>query len=110
MFDQNQWKKFLQIIDTLGKEGMSSDDSAEEEATHRSCYQVSILPWRRDFDAIMDKIDAERWNPRSGYSTRGSRPTPRHRQDKALISLEGPDNIHVSRPGKTKGIRNPQGF
>nr|VWO98406.1 Serine/threonine-protein kinase SMU1 (EC [Ganoderma boninense] len=99
-FDENQWKKFLQIIDTLGKEGMSSDES-DEDVTHLPCYRVSILPWRREFDAIMDKIDAERLNPKSGYSKRGSRPTPRHRQDKAL---EGADDIRVSRREAVSGL------
>ncbi|PIL30346.1 hypothetical protein GSI_07531 [Ganoderma sinense ZZ0214-1] len=103
-FDKNQWTQFLRIVETLGKEGMSSDESAAEEGTHRSCYRVSILPWRRDFDAIMDKIDAERLSPRSGYSARGSRPTPRHRQDRALVSLEDADDIYFSHREPVPGL------
>ncbi|KAI1782700.1 hypothetical protein LXA43DRAFT_1068378 [Ganoderma leucocontextum] len=98
-FDRNQWKQFLEIIKTLGKEGMSSDESTAEEATHRPCYRVSVFPWRRDFDAIMDKIDAERFGPQSGYSARGSRPTPRHRQDRA-----GADDIHLSHREPVLGL------
>ena len=91
MFDQNQWKQFLQIIETLGKEGMSSDESADDELTHRQCYRVSVLLWRRDLDAIMDKIDGARFGPQSGYSARGSRPTPRQRQSRALAFVEAGD-------------------
>lgn len=76
---------------------MSSDKSDTEEVTHRFCYRVSVLPWRRDFDAIMDKIDAARSSPQSGFSARGSRPTPRHRQEDA-------DIIHVSRREAVPGL------
>lgn len=85
---------------------MSSDESAAEENTHRSCYRVSILPWRRDFDGIMDKIDAERWTPRSGYSARGSRPTPRHRQD-GVASLDDADDLYVSLREPICGLPTP---
>ena len=104
-FDKKQWKQFLQIIETLGKEGMSSDESASEESTHCSCYRVSILPWRCDFNGIMDKIDAERWSPRSGYSARGSRPTPRHRQDR-VDSLDDADDL-VSHRKPISGLPAP---
>ena len=106
-FDQNQWKQFLQIVETLGKEGMSSNESETEEITHHLCYRVSVLPWRRDFDAIMDKIDAERWSPQSGYSARGSRPTPRHRQDRELASPESADGIYLSRREAVPGLPLP---
>ena len=85
-FDRNRWTQLLNIVETLGKEGMSSDESASDEATHRPCYRIRALFWRRDFDAIMDKIDAERLGPESGFSSRGSIPTPRHRQPRNLAS------------------------
>ena len=78
------WTEFHTILDILGKEGMSSDESTEEEGTHRPCYCVSLLLWRRDFDAIMEAIDAERLGEQSGYSKRGSVPTVRYRQDRTL--------------------------
>ena len=85
-FDRNGWTQFLDIIETLGKAGMSSDESASDEATHRPCYRIRALFWRHDFDAIMDKIDAERLGPESGFSSRGSIPTPRLRQTRDLAS------------------------
>ncbi|KAM5532485.1 hypothetical protein V8D89_013838 [Ganoderma adspersum] len=76
-------------VKTLGKEGMSSDDSSsDDEDIRHQCYRVSILPWRRDFDSIMDKIDAMRFGPQSGYSARGSRPNPRRWQDRVLAFTE----------------------
>ena len=83
---------------------MSSDESTEEEGTHRKCYRVSLLPWRRDFDAIMEMIDAERFKGQSGYSKRGSVPTLRHRQDRRLASSgDAASGIRVShRPPVTK--------
>ena len=34
LYDQGRWEQFLQIIETLGKDGMSSDELAEEKVTH----------------------------------------------------------------------------
>lgn len=80
---------------------MSSDESTVEEATHRPCYRVSVLLWRRDLDAIMEIIDAERYSLQSGYSTRGSVPMPRFRQDRKLGYFKGvspaAENIGLTR-------------
>ncbi|KAI1783021.1 hypothetical protein LXA43DRAFT_1103097 [Ganoderma leucocontextum] len=82
--EKSHWAEILKIVEILGKDGMSSDESTEEEDTHRSCYRVSLLPWRREFDAIMEAIDVERFGEQSGYSKRGSVPTTRYRQDRRL--------------------------
>ena len=44
----------------------------------------------------MDKIDAEHWSPQSGYSARGSCPTPHHHQDRELTSPKGANSIYLS--------------
>ncbi|KAI1789380.1 hypothetical protein LXA43DRAFT_1096420 [Ganoderma leucocontextum] len=82
--EKSRWMEVLKIAEILGKDGMSSDESTEEEDTHRSCYHVSLLPWRCNFNAIMEAIDVERFGEQSGYSKRGSVPTPRYRQDRRL--------------------------
>ena len=92
-FEKNRWAEFLKILEILGQDGMSSDESTEEEDTHRACFRVSLLPWRRDFSAIMEAIDIERFGEQSGYSKRGSVPTPRYRQDQTLTE----ESLHVSR-------------
>ena len=103
-FEKTRWREFLDIVKTLGKDGMSSDESTEEEGTHRKCYRISLLPWRRDFDAIMEAINAERFKGESGYSNRGSVPTLRYRQDRRLAhSKDAPASVRVSRrPPVTK--------
>ena len=77
--EKNRWLEFLKILEILGQDGMSSDESTEEEGTHRPCYRVSLLPWRCNICAVMDTIDIERLGEQSGYSKRGSVPTARHR-------------------------------
>lgn len=86
--DRKMWVDFQEIVRQLGKDGMSSDETTEDEMTHRPCFRVSILIWRRDMDAIMDKIDNERLSPQSGFSRRGSKPAPRFRQNRRIVYLE----------------------
>ena len=99
-FEKSRWEEFLKILDILGKEGMSSDESTQEEGTHRPCYRVSLLPWRRDFDAVMEAIDLERLGEQSGYSKRGSVPTMRYRQSQTLAhsgDVSATTSVRVSR-------------
>ncbi|PIL27306.1 hypothetical protein GSI_10453 [Ganoderma sinense ZZ0214-1] len=87
-FEKTRWTQFLKILEILGKDGMSSDESTDDEDTHRPCYRVSLLPWRRNFDKIMEAIDVERLTEQSGYSKRGSIPTTRFRQNRTLAMSE----------------------
>ena len=99
-FEKSRWGEFLKILDMLGKEGMSSDESTQEEDTHRPCYRVSVLPWRRDFDAIMEAIDLERLGEQSSYSKRGSVPTMRYHQSRTLAHsghVSANTRVHESR-------------
>lgn len=52
----------------------------------------------------METIDAERFKEQSGYSNRGSVPTPRYRQDRRLASSkDAPATVRISRrPPVTK--------
>lgn len=88
-FMKLQWSNLLRILEILGDNGMSSDESATEEVTYRPCYQVTILLWRHDFDAMMDIIDDACMDVTSGYSNRGSKPTPRHHHERHIAWSQG---------------------
>lgn len=99
-FEKTHWTEFIKILEKLGKDGMSSDKSTDEEDTHHPCYHVSLLPWKRDFNVVMEAIDVERLGEQSGYSKRGSVPTKHFRQKHTLAHSEGGGassaTIHIS--------------
>ena len=91
-FEKTCWKEFLDMVETLGKDGMSPDKSTEEEGTYKKCYRVrSSAPaetrFRRDHGKRFEQ---------SGHSKSGSVPTPRHRQDRRLTSSrDAPTSVQI---------------
>ncbi|KAM5544377.1 hypothetical protein V8D89_002037 [Ganoderma adspersum] len=67
---------------------------------------LTMATTTRDFNGIMNKIDVEQWSPWSGYSARGSHPTPRHRQDR-INSLDDANNLYVSHHEPISGLLTP---
>ena len=92
-FEKTRWKEFLDMVETLGKDGMSPDKSTEEEGTYKKCYRVrSSAPaetrFRRDHGKRFEQ---------SGHSKSGSVPTPRYRQDRRLASSkDAPATVRIS--------------
>jgi hypothetical protein len=102
--ERRKWKRMLKIVKTLGKEGMSSDESDIEERTNRPVYRVRVMLWRRDLDNLMDAIDNARFKPGSGYSKKGSKPTPRIRDDRRLAWSH---DVHAMAAGIKLSSRDP---
>src|ERR1700722_4167495 len=79
--DLEVWKWFTSILEYLGPDGMSSDESSMEGV--ETVYRVKRLPWRRDIAGYMDIIDGQRhkdsdifsaWDSKSAEHPQGSAP------------------------------------
>lgn len=71
--DLEFWKWALTVIERLGAEGMSSDESCgEETATHERIYRVKIMVWRRRMEDVLKIIDECRHGSNGIFSLRGS--------------------------------------
>jgi hypothetical protein len=78
--DVDIWKWVHKLIDRLGEDGTSSEESGIEDGPNgpQAVYRVKIPPWRRNIEqelAIIDKLRV-----RSGiFSERGAQPVTRIR-------------------------------
>jgi hypothetical protein len=80
------WKWLKKLVETLGSDGMSSEESVVEGQLQKS-YRTKILPWRRDVNKALSMIDDARWAPSSGFAPQGSKPVPRERHPSGPISM-----------------------
>lgn len=81
------WKWIKRIINQLGHDGMSSDDSnCEQETLIIKTLQTRRMPWRRDLTRIIELLDHERRLDKSVFQLQGSLPVPRTRNLQALAS------------------------
>ncbi|PPQ81889.1 hypothetical protein CVT26_014320 [Gymnopilus dilepis] len=72
------WEWLLELVQTLGEGGVSSDESGVDERTGEAIYRVNRLPWRREMSKEMDYVDTQRKDGHL-FSKKGSKPVPRHR-------------------------------
>lgn len=77
--DLKIWKWLLELVRTLGTDGMSSEDTDHEGGY--TVYRVKHLGWRRKMEDYLDLIDAERQVPDGKYSRAGSDSRRRIRDD-----------------------------
>lgn len=80
------WEWLKSLLDWLGEEGMSSDDTEVED--YETIYRIRILPWRNpDVDGCMDLVDGERKIPSQAiYAAAGSKPIVRVRDGNQAVS------------------------
>lgn len=71
------WKWLLNVIDSLGEDGMSSEDS-DHEATETT-YRPTIMEWRRNMDNELRVIDNEYRRLRNTQPKSGATPAIRVR-------------------------------
>ena len=83
--DLRIWKWLLRLVETLGAEGMSSDESNDENDTEL-VFRVKKLPWRRNVTKEMGLIDAMRLKQKGVFAPQGSKPGKRIRGDDELVS------------------------
>ncbi|KAF8882341.1 hypothetical protein CPB84DRAFT_1851318 [Gymnopilus junonius] len=63
----------LDLVETLGEDGMSSDESEIDDRTATVIYRVKNMPWRRTISEEMDLIDKQRATAHI-FSKKGSKP------------------------------------
>jgi hypothetical protein len=75
--DLDLWEWIQKVLEYLGPDGMSSEESAIEGI--EKVYRVKIVEWRRNLDKEMDIIDRQRLLDSDIFSPRGSLPVARIR-------------------------------
>ena len=85
--DIRSWEWVREVIDRLGYDGMSSEDSdRKQETSDIKTYRVRSMPWRRDLTKIIKLLELERRIDRSVFRPQGSLPVLRTRNPQALAS------------------------
>ncbi|KAG1837610.1 hypothetical protein C8R48DRAFT_680274 [Suillus tomentosus] len=74
--DQVVWAYLQSLVETLGKDGMSSDESEHEEGEVQ-VFWLKKMPWRADVDNEMRIIDQQRLAGAANFTPRGSKPAKR---------------------------------
>ena len=78
--DLPAWQWLLKVVDTLGVDGASSEESDCEESI-RTIYRTKKMPWRRrDLSDVLSIVDDERLIDKTIYHSQGSKPVPRQRE------------------------------
>lgn len=72
------WQWLQNVLEMLGEDGMSSDDSEDEDAIE-NVYRPRTLAWRRDMEEELKLIDGEHSRLARTQSRRGAKPIPRRR-------------------------------
>lgn len=75
--DLHLWEWLQSVLEHLGADGMSSDESSTEN--FETVYRVTNMPWRRALMEGMDIIDRQRHKDADIFTSKGSKPTKRLR-------------------------------
>ncbi|KAG1779844.1 hypothetical protein EV702DRAFT_1043718 [Suillus placidus] len=89
--DQAVWAYLQSLVETLGKDGMSSDESEHEDGEVQ-VFHLKKMPWRADVDHEMHIIDQQRLAGAANFTPRGSKPAKRFRnaiQESSRPAIEG---------------------
>ncbi|KAG2739767.1 hypothetical protein P692DRAFT_20754691 [Suillus brevipes Sb2] len=89
--DQAVWAYLQSLVETLGKDGMSSDESEHKDGEVQ-VFRLKKMPWRADVDHEMHIIDQQRLAGAANFTPRGSKPAKRFRnaiQESSCPAIEG---------------------
>jgi len=72
------------VVEKLGEDGVSSDESDTDARTGLPIYRVKDMKWRRKMAYELDMVDKLRLQDRDIYiySQKGAKPTARFRDDR----------------------------
>lgn len=85
--DLGAWKWLKSLLDFLGADGMSSDESSSTDRLE-TVFRVKIMVWRRKMEDCMDIIDQQRIVDPEIYAAQGTKPVKR---------IRGPENPNSHR-------------
>ena len=71
--DANIWRWLADILEQLGADGMSSDESGIEDEIE-IIYNTKAMPWRKDLETELQIIDDQRLVDMDIFTPRGSKP------------------------------------
>jgi hypothetical protein len=107
------WTWLGNVLEELGQDGMSSDESAVEDEVE-VVFRQKIMPWRRKMDKELDFIDSGRLGQRA-FGKQGSKPVRRYRLRDNLVSTREPvdglprclydDNWFTHRTGRDRQLK-----
>jgi hypothetical protein len=84
------WTWLLNLVETLGPDGMSSEESEVGEDDINSVYRVKVLPWRRNIERELSLIDSERRQAHQVFARSGAMPVRRIRRADNPVSSRRP--------------------
>ena len=76
--DANIWRWLVDVLEWLGENGMSSDESGVEIEIE-TIYHMKMMPWRRNIVTELQIIDDQRLVDTDIFTPRGSKPVKRRR-------------------------------
>jgi hypothetical protein len=80
--DEAIWRWLSTVVEKLGEDGMSSDESDTDTRTGLPIYCVKNMKWRRKMAYELDMVDKLRLQDRDIYSRKGAKPTVRFWDDR----------------------------
>ena len=80
--DEAVWRWLSTVVEKLGEDGMSSDESDTDTRTGLPIYRVKNMKWRHKMAYELDMVDKLRLQDRDIYSQKGAKPTARFRDDR----------------------------
>jgi hypothetical protein len=89
--DQAVWAYLHSLVETLGKDGMSSDESEHEDGDVQ-VFRLKKMSWRADVSHEMHIIDQQRLAGAANFTPRGSKPAKRFRntnRESSRKAIEG---------------------
>lgn len=69
--DAPVWKFLLDIVTLLGSDGMSSDESGDENM--EMVFHTRMMPWRRNITREVDIIDTQRTQDKDIFTSKGAK-------------------------------------
>lgn len=87
--DTNNWKWLRSVLEELGEDGMSSEES-DNDGDIEIVYRPKIMEWRRNMDKELKILDDENRRLAKTRSQRGAKLVPRRRSAGNKLSSRDP--------------------
>lgn len=100
--DAAVWQFLLNMVETLGSDGMSSDESGDEDI--QTVFNVRAMPWRRDIRKELDIIDVQRALEKDIFTRKGAKVT------KCIRSANAPPSSRKPVIGLPESLYDPRWF